>query len=112
MGLGSGIRDPGSGKNLFRIPDPGVKKAPDPGSGSATLAVQIFNFSDYSPLLIGENSTNRCSDFQLFSLFTLAYCEKSTNRCSDFQLFSLVTLAYWRKIDQSLFRFSLVLFIS
>jgi hypothetical protein len=39
MGLGSEIRDPGSGKNLFRIPDPdpGVKKAPDPGSGSATL---------------------------------------------------------------------------
>jgi len=44
---GSGIRDPGSGKNLFRIPDPGVKKAPDPGSripdpgsGSATLAVR------------------------------------------------------------------------
>jgi hypothetical protein len=34
---GFGIRDPGSGKNLFRIPDPGVKKAPDPGSGSATL---------------------------------------------------------------------------
>jgi hypothetical protein len=27
----------GSRKNLFRIPDPGVKKAPDPGSGSATL---------------------------------------------------------------------------
>ncbi len=36
---GSEIRDPGSGKNLFRIPDPGVKKhpIPDPGSGSATL---------------------------------------------------------------------------
>ncbi len=33
MVLGSGIRDPGSGKNLFRIPDSGVKKAPDPGSG-------------------------------------------------------------------------------
>jgi hypothetical protein len=29
--------DTGSGKNPFRIPDPGVKKAPDPGSGSATL---------------------------------------------------------------------------
>ncbi len=31
--------DPGSEirKNPFRIPDPGVKKAPDPGSGSATL---------------------------------------------------------------------------
>jgi hypothetical protein len=34
---GFGVRDPGSGKNLFRIPDPEVKKAPDPGSGSATL---------------------------------------------------------------------------
>jgi hypothetical protein len=41
MGLGSGIRDPGfeiqdprSGKNLFWIPDPGVKKAPDPGSAT------------------------------------------------------------------------------
>jgi hypothetical protein len=33
------VRDPGSEirKNLFRIPDPGVKKAPDPGSGSTTL---------------------------------------------------------------------------
>ncbi len=41
MVLGSGIRDPGSGKNPFRIPDPGVKKAPDPGS--ATLQkIQFF----------------------------------------------------------------------
>jgi hypothetical protein len=32
-----GIQDPGSGKNQFRIPDPGVKKAPNPRSGSATL---------------------------------------------------------------------------
>jgi hypothetical protein len=30
-----GIWDPGSGKKP--IPYPGVKKAPDPGSGSATL---------------------------------------------------------------------------
>jgi hypothetical protein len=28
------VWDPGSGKNLFWIPDPGVKKAPDPGSGT------------------------------------------------------------------------------
>jgi hypothetical protein len=28
---GSEIWDPGSGKNLFRIPDPGVKKPPDLG---------------------------------------------------------------------------------
>jgi hypothetical protein len=27
---GFGIQDPRSGKSLFRIPDPGVKKAPDP----------------------------------------------------------------------------------
>jgi hypothetical protein len=32
-----GIRDLGSGKNLFQIPDPGVKRAPDTGSGSTTL---------------------------------------------------------------------------
>jgi hypothetical protein len=31
------VWDPGSGKNLTRIPDPVVKKATDPGSGSATL---------------------------------------------------------------------------
>ncbi len=33
----------GSGKNLFRIPDPGVKMhpIPDPGSGSATLLAAI-----------------------------------------------------------------------
>ncbi len=39
MGLGARIRDPGSGKNLFWIPDPGVKKAPDPGT--ATLAYTV-----------------------------------------------------------------------
>jgi hypothetical protein len=33
--------DLGSGKNLFRISDPGVKKAPDPGS--ATL---LINFNE------------------------------------------------------------------
>jgi hypothetical protein len=33
------VWDPGFGKNLFRIPDPypGIKKTPDPRSGSATL---------------------------------------------------------------------------
>ncbi len=45
-GLGFGIRDPGSGKNLFRIPDPGsgtlpLIMDPDPGGpkpyGSANL---------------------------------------------------------------------------
>jgi hypothetical protein len=36
---GFGIQDQRSRKNLFRIPDLGVKKEPDPGSRSATLAV-------------------------------------------------------------------------
>ncbi len=38
------IWDPGSGKNLFRIPDPGVKKAPDPGS--ATLCLKRYFMVD------------------------------------------------------------------
>jgi hypothetical protein len=37
MVLGSGIRDPGSGKNPFRIPDPGSRGQKGTGSGSATL---------------------------------------------------------------------------
>jgi hypothetical protein len=49
MGLGSRIRDPGSGKKS--IPDPGsgpgVKKAPDPGFGTATL----LNLKDASKCL-------------------------------------------------------------
>jgi hypothetical protein len=42
MGKRSGIRDPGSGTNLFRIPDPGVKKAPDPGSATLIKFLSIF----------------------------------------------------------------------
>jgi hypothetical protein len=62
MVLGSGIRDPRSGirkkpipdpgsriqgSKRHRIPDPGVKKAPDPGSGSATLGwvIEIGTFT-------------------------------------------------------------------
>ncbi len=45
---GSWIRDPGSGKNLFRIPDPGVKKSPDPGSGSATLVKSMYSVLPWS----------------------------------------------------------------
>jgi hypothetical protein len=35
--------DPGSGKKVFRIPDPGVKKAPDPGSRIRIRNTVIFN---------------------------------------------------------------------
>ncbi len=38
------LGNPGSRTNPLRIPDPGVKKAPDPGSGSATL-VDCFFFT-------------------------------------------------------------------
>jgi hypothetical protein len=48
MGLGSGIRDPGSGKILFRIPDPGIKNAPDPGS--ATLDSRVHK-TTYAPMI-------------------------------------------------------------
>ncbi len=42
---GFGIRDPGSGKNLIRIPDPGVKRhrIPNPRSGSATLVDGMYD---------------------------------------------------------------------
>ncbi len=45
----SSQRDPGSGKMLFRIPDPGlgVNKAPDPGSGSLTLKKIQLKFCSY-----------------------------------------------------------------
>jgi hypothetical protein len=39
-GSETGIRDPGTGKTLSRISDPGVKKALDHGSGTATLATR------------------------------------------------------------------------
>jgi hypothetical protein len=55
MVLGSGIRDSGSGKNLFWIPDPGVKKAPDPGS-----RIRIRNTVHYEHFLkISEGSDKK-----------------------------------------------------
>jgi hypothetical protein len=52
MGLGSGILDPGSGKNLLRIPDPGAKKAPD--SGSATLIKSIIPKKKRIKIFVGR----------------------------------------------------------
>jgi hypothetical protein len=54
MGLGSGIRDSGSGKNLFRIPDPGVKKAPDPGSLIRIRNTDRYHWAASDTLLSGE----------------------------------------------------------
>ncbi len=49
MGLGAEIRDPRSGKKSILDPGSGsrVKKAPDPGSGSATLVfVHMSHFKE------------------------------------------------------------------
>jgi hypothetical protein len=63
MGLGSGIRDPRSGirdpektYSGSRIPDPGVKKAPDPGSGSATL---VRTQSCKSVFIVNQHATSQ-----------------------------------------------------
>jgi hypothetical protein len=47
MGLGSGIRDLGSGINLFRIPDPSRgqrHRIPDPESGSALTGIAFTRY--------------------------------------------------------------------
>ena len=49
MGLGSGIRDPGPGKNLFRIPDPRGQK----GTGSR---IRIRNTATYVGTLWEEET--------------------------------------------------------
>jgi hypothetical protein len=63
MGLGSGtrVRDPGSGKNLFRIPDPGpgVKKAPDPGSRIRVRNTAKINKEDHTNLALPHHTERR-----------------------------------------------------
>jgi hypothetical protein len=79
------VWDPRSGKNLFRIPYPGsrVKKAPDPGSGSATLrTVHIFqqlatNMEDMMQIKIHIHSPflvihNKASNY-FYSTWNLSY---------------------------------------
>jgi hypothetical protein len=57
------VWDPGSGKNQFRILDSGVKKAPDPGSGSATLPKTPFLQSKQFPVRYLNNSNTFISLF-------------------------------------------------
>jgi hypothetical protein len=44
--LGSEIRDPGTRKNLFRIPDPGSRGQKGTDPGSATLVFSFYTFTD------------------------------------------------------------------
>jgi hypothetical protein len=52
MDLGSGIRKK-------PIPDPGVKKAPDPGSGSATLAITKSTVLNRNRINVRQNYVHR-----------------------------------------------------
>jgi hypothetical protein len=61
---GFGIQDPGSEIRDKPIPDPGVKKAPDPGSGSATLftnknVTAISNFFSLETVKISGPCTRK-----------------------------------------------------
>ena len=68
MGLGSGVRDQGSRKNLFRIPDPGVKKAPDSGS-----RIRIRNTAVHCTV-IRKPSVSKSVIFLLSCSFTAILC--------------------------------------
>jgi hypothetical protein len=58
LGLGSGIRDPGSEKNLFRIPVQGSKRhrIPDPGPQHCKQHVQPYSKRDWTK---AENTRRR-----------------------------------------------------
>jgi hypothetical protein len=60
MVLGSGIRDPGSGKNLFRIPDPGVKKHPIPDPDPQHWLMLRFADSESGPFLTVDPGSGIC----------------------------------------------------
>jgi hypothetical protein len=77
-GLGAGIRYPGSGKILFRIPDTGVKKALDPGSGSTRLWNRVLFHSiatDWCLISLMQNTSGlwkRILLWQKLSMITLS----------------------------------------
>ncbi len=65
---GLGIRDPGDGTIPFRIPDPGVKKAPDPGAVLSltvdkVISITIFISAGTCPVTGGSRAagSNSCS---------------------------------------------------
>jgi hypothetical protein len=62
--LGSGIRK----KNLFRIPGPWVKKAPDPGSGSATL-LKYQNFCELKSEYLLQYSLKASADSVINNIY-------------------------------------------
>ncbi len=95
MGLGSGIRDPGSGIRKKPIPDPGSRgqEAPDPGSGSATLHC-TYNTFEYtsiyctctvSSLTLMDGMRENCfrfpNRFSIFLIIDRPWCENLYMHC-------------------------------
>ncbi len=63
---GLGIRDPGDGTNPFWIPDPGVKKAPDPGAVLSltvdkVISITIFISAGTCPVTGREGAGRRAA---------------------------------------------------
>jgi hypothetical protein len=57
-GCSSPIADPDA--DFLPIPDPGVIKAPDPGSGSATLQKSCRKFAESYQNVFKHNTDNNC----------------------------------------------------
>ena len=85
---GLGIRDPGDGTNPFRIPDPGVKKAPDPGAVLSltvdkVISITIFISAGTCPVTGREGAGRRAATAAL-QLLT----GHSRQRCDFYYIFT------------------------
>ena len=60
-----------------RIPDPGVKKAPDPGSGTATLSCRKIEDQD-SLMLLDPNQTWTSSFYIMLIILKILFSADST----------------------------------
>jgi hypothetical protein len=57
------VWDPGSGKNLFGIPDPGVKKAQDPGS-----RIRIHNTASFNHPFVADRGLPKLAGRKLWGM--------------------------------------------
>jgi hypothetical protein len=97
------VWDPGSGKNLFRIPDPGIIKTADPGSESATLLTgdtPVHKFSHHTGrILLAQNPTSQRAHCAVFFSF---YKNSILIHVHFNGLFSLTFGGYWRHLSVAL----------
>ncbi len=106
MSLGSGIRDPRSGINLFRFSDPGVKKAPDPDPQHCLTSYCVRIHSSVS-------SPTHYFLSRLFSSFSFCHSLSvvSQSFCT-FALFSVILFIFCSLIFCPLLFLSLLAFLS